>query len=452
MSEEEKSDSMEDICLVTDSSFSAFVRRTYTLSSKQSWTGFALFALCASVVLIAYCVGPSYMVLINHDIELTKVNSSNRVFRFELDNLHFLNRFVTLDLSFKKFDPSVVNTTFQIATSVHTFDKNGIVSDEHSQLAPYTLNFDETLKYSDTLRVFSSELVNFGKIETHITVKFTDEHPLPARFQWATADKAHTVISLCIRFLFGAIAVICLVQFSSLKIEVKSASSGIQCTFMLLVVLAVASNPLVILDYFSDSIFFGLLDAFLSQLLFTVCCYIGFVHLVLGDRKNESMGKGFYISYGVAFNCMFVVMFTHSAYSTFQLRRDPVISIDMPYRWLGAFKFMMMFAYIPIAIIVAFARKGEVKDDQFIHVLMVCLYVGLTAITEGAVPVDRLLGTNTALQIYSLAAAGVYVLFFTYLNWPVERTVAYEQSDDPEIEVGDTIDVMKDQVEEVLVQ
>ncbi|OHT05325.1 hypothetical protein TRFO_26956 [Tritrichomonas foetus] len=413
---------LEDVGLIAEEQPSQIVRRIDALSIHYIRVAFLLFLLTSLFVIIIFIVGPPYLTKNVQIVEVSKVNSTNRIFHFEITNLHFFNRFLILDMSFIR-ERATNSLEFQVASQIHMFDGTRIESQIHSDLKNVSLRFDTKHKNSETFRVFTSGLVNFDKVDCSITVKFRNSQPLPARFTWSMVDSAHTIVAMCVRLLLCFISSIVLYQFLSVDINFSSSSASFQMSYYVIFLLLLTSNPFVVFDFFLKSPIFQIIDAFFSQFLFVFCCFVGFYHLFLGDRIAEPLNFSLSLKVGSPFIFIFLLMFTHSIYTIKQVQTDPIIGINSAYRGLAITKYVLVGIFVPTIVTFSIIRRSDAKIDQNIHAVMVICFVLISTITEAVYPANETLGANTAMQIYSFAAEGVFLLFFSYFNWPVDAAV-----------------------------
>jgi len=427
---------METVGLVTIGSSSNYGRRIDNLHKKGIYYTYMWYILSLLFILSICFFGPPYM---NSEVKqhpLSLVNSYNRLFRFEISGFNYFNRFLIYEMSFGKHYPNISNSSFEVSVQTHLYKDGKEVCDHHFPLRDYILNFAQNSDFSESIRLFSFPIVHFDTLKSTTTVKFVDGLPLPTKFAFFTVDSAYSVLSIVLRSIICFISVIVIIQFKGLNLSLSTSSISSQLTFALLIVMFLATNPFFILDYFSDSSFFTLAEAFLSQLFFIFSCYSAFLHLLVGDRKDESPPSYIYGTFALPFVVAFVLMFGHSLYSVSKLAVDPVVAVDTAWKGLALTKYILIACFIPIVIFVSCLKKNSAGIDQLIHSQMTIEFIFVIAFVEIAAPTESLIGTNFAMQVFTTASCSVYAFFFAYLNWPVELTGI---SDSSEEEIKDDI-------------
>ena len=416
---------LEDVGLISPNQQTQFVRRIDILSLKQKRVAFISFLISSFIVVLVFLVGPPYLKTSSFvtfgDPKLTIQN-----FNINITNLNFFNRFLVLDVTFLKGNYSSKKIDFQIAKQIKLIKKESLQCMLTSGFVNSTLDFDSKIKRHDETRIFASSVVKFDRAECLIKINFTNIDTAPVKFIWSTVNTRHSEVTIFIKTLLCIICLLLLIQFVQLKVPISKSPVSIQSVLFLIVALMVASNPCTILDLFSDSFIFQGLDAFFSQFLFIFCCYIGFYHIYIGDKITDPIDPSSAVKVSIPFIAVLLVMFIQSSTTIFKLKNKQINDIGFKYIYLTITKYILLVLvaiFIPSIIAYSIIRRYEIKIDQNIHAIMAICFILISVITEVITPDDAALGANFAMQIYSLASAGVYVLFFAYFNWPVDSSI-----------------------------
>ena len=424
---------MENVTLITEASLSNYDRRIENLSKKDTVKAFVCFLVTLLFIRIISSKGPPYVVPNMEDLALSAVDSSKRVFRFNLDSLGRLNKFLIFEVNFERnFQDSSTSTEVLYNVQTHSYLGTDLINDLHHASNPIQLNFLPGTNVTETLRLYSSPKVNFDHFKIITYLEFLDKKPLTTHFSFFTADSAFTILCIIIRCVLFVIGIFAFVFFVSLNMKLGSSSISNQFIYILLATEILATNPFVILDCFVESPIFGLTDAFCTQLFFVVTCYCSFVHLLYKDRKNESPSKTLLISLALPFLVAFCLMFANSLYSVIITATDPIIKKTGAWHGLFYTQFVLLIVFIALTLFAGYfpLSKAFSSLDQHIHTIMALFFAVAVCLTQYKAPHEQYVGTSYAMQIYSTAATAAYAFFFTYFNWPVEPIPQLDENQD----------------------
>lgn len=454
-----KEQDLKDVGLILEESEDPYVRRIDALTSHDIRVAFLLFLISSISVISISFIGPPYLIQKTSLIEISQINSSNRIFHYDLRDIHFFNHFLTLDLNFISQNSTIYDSNhnivstiqLQVSKEIQFYSGQEKIDSIQSKLKNFSLHFNSKYKTSDKLRLFTSLLINFDHLDCYINVKFLNLPSLPALMTWSMVDSAHTIFCMCLRVLFFLISILIVTRFYFLHVHFSKTAASIQMSIYLLINLILTSNPFIIFNYFTDSPVFRIIDSFLSQFFFVFCCFAGFFNLFISDKVLEPIDKSLALKIGIPFLIFFLIIFYHSLTMIFLIINDPIVGVNKEYRLLPVFKYFVISVFVPIVIIVSFIRRSDLKLDQNLNVFMIISLVLISTITESIAPPEATVTSNYALQIYTLAEAGIYCIFFSYFNWPVKKSSVnpVENIDAQPVETEEMIEVLnpEDEIE-----
>ena len=421
---------METLSLVTEGSLTNFERRIELLSVKEIMKSFSCFLLC--FILIEYLTfrGPPYVVPSIEDITLSAIDSSKRLYRFDLNSFSRFNKFLIFEINFERnFKDSSESTEILYNVQGHSYKGNVAVNDDHYVSQPLQLKFLPQSNITEKIRLYSIPTINFDRFSLVTYLEFLDKKPLTMHFSFFTADSAFTILSFIVRIVLFFIGFVVFLRFASRHMKLSHSSVSNQFIYILLVAELLATNPLIILDCFVDTTAFSLTDAFCSQLFFVLSCYCSFVHLIYKDRKNETPSKAVLISIAIPFLVVFGLMFANSFYSVIKISTDPIIAKTGAWHGLFYTQFVLILLFVPVTLFYGLCPLHKANSDQKVHVVIAVTFAIIVLFQQLHVPHEQFIGSCYAMQIYSTASAAVFTLFFAYFNWPVEPSKDVEDPD-----------------------
>lgn len=418
---------LANVTIESASHLSGFSRRIENMTLGRIFFAQLLYFISLFAVIFSFVLGPSYFDINEKQIPLSKVESENRLFEFSYLNISRLNRVLLFEMSLMK-EPgiNVSNSLVKVSTAVHSYSQDGLIIDLHQPLRDFTLKFEKNSPSSDSVRLFSSYLLNYDRLECSVVIKFADKQPLPVKFSWMLIDSAHTIIAIILRISFFIISLTAFFNLLKLKLLFNHSPGSTQLIFICLSTQIIASIPFSLFDLVLDTQLISFLESFLDQLFFIVCLYVGFTILSFGKYKNEPSDQFHLLRIFIPFLAAFALLFLHSYHTIKHVRTNSVLPIDYATKGLAMSEYVVMALYLPAIVLVCYSRDSESRIDQLIHSIMPPLLVISSAFTEAAGPAEAALGTNFAFQVFVFASCSVYSLFFSYYNWPVQGNELYE--------------------------
>ena len=138
----------------------------------------------------------------------------------------------------------------------------------------------------------------------------------------------------------------------------------------------------------------------------------------------------------IPFLIAFFVFASSSGYAVICVDKDPISRINVVTKVLDLLRVMFYMVYAIAIGRGAFVFQSDVPGEKLAMVLMTSIFFVLILISELFNAFEPFLGSDFAIQIFSLFSCAVYILFFNFLNWPVDSSVAMRKEvNDEEIHV-----------------
>jgi hypothetical protein len=327
-------------------------------------------------------------------------------------NFNFLNDFVTLDLLLLR-DSDQSPAQHELGTSlVVKGHKGSRIETLYAQNpAQVWLTFDRDSGVSKKIRLFSRAVVDFIGLDMEVILKFPERLALSGVFIVSYIDSSHTILELLVRLIFFFVAVTVLVYM----IPMKKSTSPFQLRILTFLVglIVIASNPLIILSYFTDSIFLPLVDAAAG------------LALVLGVSAGllliceASHGKDVPIATAWPFAIAGAMYFLNS----FLSQVFGATAANSAFMQLLSYARSIVAAGCFLRVVVSLvAFQSEIKFEKTVMVALASVSFAVGLVCELFLVAEPLIASSHEVQIFTFASVSTFVLFLVKLYWPVDAS------------------------------
>lgn len=409
---------LQDLNIETNEECFGLLRHTEIISDADLYRTLAIYLLTLIVILSTMFLGPTCFKTIEKDFNATE-KSQNIAFDVNIEGLEPNNKFLKFQISFPSeniLENSEVR--FKLALNSHQYQKSVLVHDIHSNFQNKTLKFVRGSKYSEALRVYSIDNMDFTSANSTIIISF-EKRAYPVHFVATTMSASYT--QLCdfihgVGFIIGAIILIRLISF---RYSFYINAIYFIHVLLLSIVLLICAIPRPLLQSFINKSLVTIVDIFTTEFLFVFTCFVGFIHLDAGKLVNQQINFTWAFLRSLFFIAFFMLMFIFSYKCSIKNVTDEIISPDVTTTGFSIAKYVLIALYIPFLYLINYMADSYNKFDQFVHFMMPNAFVVFTAVTEFLTPRIVNIDTNFSFQIYTFAAAISYILFYSFLNWPI---------------------------------
>lgn len=445
MSDQELSDHEEakdlELIGIADEEESKTSRRIEGMSSRQTNVAIAVFTATNLFILAMLFFGPSLIVIrpYHFDAPANQAIRSKR-FTFEMTGFHVFHSFVAVDLVFErqkdqKIDPFNVSISVYTVTNIHATKEDNAAP----TLLWNDVHFDDDSLVSDRYRIYVTNLVDFVDIHCWVAMKYhlIQNGVLPrGRFEWYYGDPAHGVLQVFLRFVLFVLGILVLIQLLMSDFSFKHSHISMKMMFILDLFLIIASNPLYVLTFFASDKTFRVIDSLLGNFLAHCCLFTAFAVLIMGNMIHRDVSLTWIITRFIPFGISFLIVACGMIYYQSILARDPLgQTTNVSFFFIVVKEIVYGIYFVAYVIASVDIFKADTVNEKK---AMVSLGIGFfltMCFTEYASTFVGYVELQFANQIFELLAMGAYVMFFGYVNWPIDKSAAVQA--DVEQDVGD---------------
>jgi hypothetical protein len=384
----------------------------------------ALHVVSQLFVLCVFLLGPPYISSLRQQFVSPELPYSKR-FTFDLQDLHLFQAFVALDLVlFKSPDapapPCNVSVYFFASANTHSAASAPIIV----PLRTLALAFPGGADESRHLRLFETTVVDFRDMHAWVALKYAaGSHAFltGGRFEWFFADPCHSIVQLCLRFQLFVLALFMLARLLAADVGLRRAHIAMRLMFGLDALLVVASNPLYVLTFFTRSHALPLLDSLLGLFLRVAAQFTALALLMMNGLTHGDVTFAWVAVRFVPFALVFVVF--GSALVAYHALVDadplaPTSAVSGIYA-LARYGAMAIYALAYLRAVRKF--KQEVAGERRAVVPLGIVLFAVLLMWDVISSRSQYAELKFANQIFTLLAVGAYVVFFNFVNWPVNR-------------------------------
>lgn len=420
VSEMKDLNTLQDLNIETPEECFGFLRRTEMILDCDLYRSLGIYILSLLVIFSTFYLGPQCLRTVEKDFNIS--NSSTHIaFDISIDGLNHYNSFLKFQISFPTKDVlDTKSVPFNLAFNSHQYLNNILVHEIHIPYRNYSLNFVRGSKYSQALRVFSCEDLDFTHTNSSIIISFENE-PYPVHFIATTVSSSYVQYTYFIYFVGFVMSAILLMNLISFRLSFYINAIYFMQILLSAIVLLICSFPRPLLQSIVGKSNINIVNTFLAQFLFVFTCYIGFVHLDAGKQVNQQMNYTYSFFTSIFFIAFFLLMFVYSFKYSLKNTTNQIIQPDITTTGFSIAKYALIALYIPFLYLFNYMADYYNKVDQFVHFCMPICFVMFTAVTEFLTPSIVGVEMNFSLQIYTFAASIPYIFFYAYLNWPISE-------------------------------
>jgi hypothetical protein len=438
---------LEPLGLINDNEESSTGRRIEWMSKKQSISTIVLFAVCCVTIIVCIILGPSYFVIQTTQFDAKLDKGAAYRFSFDYAGLQIFNDFLTLDLYFNRTlyegVPNEYNITFYYYSIMNSGTK--MVQRISPTKTEMLVHFDESANISDKHRVFAKGVINFDAMHNLVMFKNVEGISIPGGFEWSYANPSISIVQVYLRFIFFVISLAVLIRLLLSDISFSTSHIAIKLMLNLDIFLLIASNPLNILSFFTESPFFPLFNSVVSSFLMANTFYVALVVLLMRGLAYKDASKVWLYSIYFVFFAAFCLITSQSIVTVMEVYYNPLSKKTNTIKGLGYAKMAIVGIYLLALFYAIFTYKTDIANEKPAYSIM-SLILFMTVLTSELYSIeDPYAGTDSAMDTFSLLAVGTYVLFFNFINWPTE---SYESGNpgasEPQIQVSVLSNVVDD--------
>jgi hypothetical protein len=260
---------------------------------------------------------------------------------------------------------------------------------------------------SDRRRLYSRAVVDFVNLDLEVILKFGERASLGGIFVISYFNTAHSLIELLVRLIFFFIASTVLVYLFPVDKSKSSSAFQLRTLSVLLGLVIVASNPLIILSYFTDSLLLPLFDAAVGLALATASA-AGFLLLLEAKWDLASLAPFLIAAFLYFMNSILSQTFG-------QAIEDSSVMQVLTY----ARATIAAICFLRIAVAV-FAFKSDVRLEKLVLVVMAGVTILVAIVCELLLVSEPLIASSHEVQIFTYASVATFVLFMLKFYWPVD--------------------------------
>ena len=326
--------------------------------------------------------------------------------------------------NFKIIPSNEANSSFLLSLRSHQYLNNSKTYDMHIPTAQYTLRFDKTSPFSETLQVLRLSEISFDKVDTHIVLKFLEnsenaEHSV--LFRLHRGNPLYLTFSDILSIPNFIVSLICTVNLFFKRMNGMILTNIFYLVDFCIISLLIASIPPSFLSFLqNDDILFQKIRIFQNIFIFVIACSAGILYLLLGQRKMDIFSFSSLIP-GIIF---FIIVFSLMGYSyihSFEnISMNSIIPLDYTYSGLSIAEYVVMLLYIFALVLINGSNIPENYVEHNIHLILSFIFTFLAAITEVLLPADTAIETCFGMKIFGYESAAIYLFFFSFLNWPMQ--------------------------------
>ena len=376
--------------------------------------------------------------------------SATRRYKFEFTGLHFFNDFLACEMILNKTGFDVNQNEFNISvyfSSTMTFGSRTV--DEYTQpVRSVAVKIDENSALSQRIRVFSTGIVKFDQLKGFITIKFPQNMVMGGEFIWSFADPAHSMVQLFLRFVFCILGIVIFIRLLLSDFDFNHSHIAMRLMFILDILLIIGSDPLYILTYFSDTYAIKLYDSLVGLLLLVFVAFTAFVVFLMSGLKHRDVSFKWIFVRFIPFLIAFIFFVASSGYAIMQVDDDPLSQIDSISTGLDTTRMIIIGIYFICLIYGLCVFQREVPNDK-IFVIMSMVFFILIFSSELMNTIQPFLGSDFAIQIFTLAACTNHIIFFNFFNWPIDSSIILHNEMSDEIDKDQNIQVLSPTVVEI---
>lgn len=441
------SDDLPTLGVTNDIEHEKLSRRIEFFNKKQTLCTIFLYALCNIAIILCLVFGPPYYVSQKIDFSGKQDASATSRFSFDFTGLHFFNSFLTLDLKLNRTILEPV-APFNVTVFFHatTFMGTKILNKPQAQTISAPVEFQNGSLMSDGIRLFTQNVIKFNTIHANVGIKQPDGIFLPGIFEWNFADPSHSIIQIFLRLTIFIIALISFIRLLLSDFNLKTSHISMRFMFYLDILLIISSNPLYLLAFFTASPFFRLFDSLVNLFLAINTAYVALSMLMMRFSTYRDAPKLLLRLTYIAFLVGFALFATKATYDVMTVSADPLAGWDgfltavgRVSRGLAIAELAVGGVYLLALLVAAVLYKTDIPNEKPALALMgLTLVISvMSAVAYGALePLAGVVGT--AAETATLLAVAAYVLFFNFINWPVEEMIIQPEDDGAEI-IGDLV-------------
>lgn len=446
---EEHDTKLEPLGMTAEMDHQQIGRRIEAMSRRQIFSTVIIYGVCSIIILLALIFGPPYYVTqsmyFQPDLSTT---STTRRYKFDFYGLHFFNDFLTCELKLNKTGaqlPEEYSNSFNISlyfTSTMTLGSR-TVSEINQPIQQITVKIPDGEEMSQPIRVYSTGIVKFDKLKGYVTMKFPQNTIMGGEFIWNFADPAHSLVQLFLRIIFFVIAIIIFIRLLLSDFNIHHSFIGMRLMFILDILLIIGSDPFYILTYFSDSYAIKLYDCAVSIFLLISVAFTAFSVLMMTGLKHHDISFKWILVRFIPFFIAFLIFASSSGYAVMCVDKDPISKFNKVTKILDISRMVLIGAYAICLIYGGVVFQSDVPNEKPAFIVMSGLFFCVTLTSELMNTLEPFLGSDFAIQIFSLFSSAVYILFYNFLNWPIDSSTINRN------EVDGT-DTGRDQIKQIL--
>ena len=392
---------------------------------------FYIFIICFAVffinLLLMIFLGPSYIshVEIPFDFQTSDDTQRAKHFNFDFNHMHFFQDFLTLDLQYQTSDAvnlKVDSTMTGFYTMFMNLKLQRRIETPQTQI---TAEFKNS-SFSKKIRIFDSPIVDFNKFKSILTIKIPKQYKnIYGTFVWSYADASHSLIQILIRIILFIASLFISIMFLLSDVSLKKSHYTTRMMFYMNIALIFGSDPFYILTYFTEANGIKIYDAIVAQILVMITLFVSCVSMDEYTNQKTLLLKFIPFILGIIFYS------ASSIYSICITSNDPIKAMNNVGIGLSCAKIGFIVFYISMFISSSIKFHPEIKKEKTVLVTMGALNLSMVILSEIFGLNNEYITGHYFIQFYSIVSSGLYIIFFNYLNWPVDKTMLnLEQADE----------------------
>ncbi|OHS99447.1 hypothetical protein TRFO_08376 [Tritrichomonas foetus] len=425
MTDEQVGSKLEPLGLTSETDGSVS-RRIEAMTRRQIFSTVFIYGVCSIVILVCLVFGPPYYISQSMFFQPNQTStSSTRRYKFEFTGLHFFNDFLTCELKLNKSGVVLAGNRFNLSVyfmSTMTLGSR-TVEEINQPIQHLTVTIPEGSDISNPIRIFSTGIVKFDQLKGFATLKFPQHMVMGGEFIWSFADPAHSMVQLFLRLVFFLISIIIFIRLILSDFDFHHSHIAMRLMFILDIFLIIGSDPLYVLTYFSSSYIIKLYDCVVSFLLLVSVGFTAFSVLLMTGLKHRDITFRWILVRFIPFLFAFVIFAAGSGYAVILTDRDPMSKINNVTKALDTSRMVLIAIYALCLGYGCYVFQSDVPNEKSAFVIMAILFFCVTVTSELMNALEPFLGSDFAIQLFSLFSCAVYILFFNFLNWPVDSSI-----------------------------
>jgi hypothetical protein len=270
-------------------------------------------------------------------------------------------------------------------------------------------------------------VVDFVSLDFELIIKFAEGESSSGLLFLSYIDTSHAVMELLVRLIFFFISATVLVYLGPMRKDRTASPFQLKILTVLIVLIVIASNPLIVLSYFTDSVILPLADA-ASGLALVIGAAAG-VLLISEASHTRAAARAapdwIWVTsapFLAAGGLYFLNSFLSQLYGFSAATTGFMGVLGYVRSGTAAICFLRL-----VVSLVAFKSEVGLERTVMATIAAVTFLVGM--ISELFLVAEPLIASSHEVQIFTFASAATLVLFLTKLYWPVDAA----QLVDPDI-------------------